>query len=72
MGLSVLKENSCKIVKKKVIERGSVLSIEGDVGVFLLFEVWGEGLPLNSKSGNWFPSINGDNQYWPVLVNQLK
>ena len=39
--LSVPKEDSSEIVKNKVIEHGSVVSIERDVGVFLLFVVGG-------------------------------
>ena len=61
--LSVPKEDSSEIVKNKVIERGSVVSIERDVGVFLLFVVWRKDFPGNSKSRKWFPSINGDNTY---------
>ena len=71
-GLSVPKEDSSEIVKKKVIESDSVVSIEGGVGVFLVFVVWRKDLPGNSKSGEQFPSINGDNPYYPVLLNQLK
>ena len=70
--LSVPKEDSSEIVKNKVIERGSVVSIERDVGVFLLFVVWRKDFPGNSKSRKWFPSINGDNPSWPVLVKLLK
>ena len=50
-GLSVPKEDSSEIVKKKVIESDSVVSIEGGVGVFLVFVVWRKDLPGNSKSG---------------------
>ena len=49
--LSVTKEDSIEIAKKKVTERGSVVSIEGDVGVFLVFVVWRKDSPGNSKSG---------------------
>ena len=70
--LSVPKEDSSEIVKNKVIEHGSVVSIERDVGVFLLFVVWRKYLIGTSKSRTWFSSINGDNPYWHVLVNQLK
>ena len=59
-------------MKNKVIEHGSVVSIERDVGVFLLFVVWRKYLIGTSKSRTWFSSINGDNPYWHVLVNQLK
>ena len=48
-GLSVPKEDSSEIVKKKVIERGSVVSIEGYVGVFLFFVVWRKDSPVNPK-----------------------
>ena len=40
--------------------------------VLLVFVVWRKDSPVNSKSGKWFPSINGENPSWPVLVNQLK
>ena len=55
-----------------MIECGSVVSIEGDMGVLLVFVVWRKYSPVNSKSGKWFPSINLYNPYWPLLVNQLK
>ena len=54
-GLSVPKEDSSEIAKKKVTERGSVVSIEGDVGVFLVFVVWRKDSPRNSKAENVFP-----------------
>ena len=72
MVLSLPKEDSSEIVKKKVIEHGSVVSIEGDVVVFLVFVVRRKDFPGNSKIGEWFTSINGDKPFWPVLVNQLK
>ena len=46
-GLSVPKEDSGEIVKKKVIESDPVISIEQDVGVFLVFVVWREDSPGN-------------------------
>ena len=67
--LSVLKEDSSQILKRKVIERGSIVSIEGDVGALIVFVVLRKDYPGNSKSGKWFPSINGDNPSWTVLVN---
>ena len=70
--LSVTKEDSIEIAKKKVTERGSVVSIEGDMGVFLVFVIWRKDSPGNSKSGKCFPSINGGNPSLPVLVNKLK
>ena len=42
------------------------------MGVLLVFVFWRKDSPVNSKSGKWFPSIDGENPSWPVLVNQLK
>ena len=71
-GLSVTKEDSIEIYKKKVIEHGPFVSIGGDIVVFLVFVFWIKDYPGNSKSGKWFPSINGDNPSWTFLANQLK
>ena len=55
-----------------MIECGSIVSIEDDLGVLIVFVVWRKDFSVNSKSGRWFPSFNGDNPSWPVLVKLLK
>jgi len=53
--------------KETVIERGSVVSLDGTSGrLFMVFVVWKDG------GSKWHPSKEGDNPSWPLIPKEMK
>lgn len=54
--------------KETVIERGSVVSLDGTTSgrLFMVFVVWKDG------GSKWHPSKEGDNPSWPLIPKEMK
>ena len=54
--------------KETVIERGSVVSLDGTTSgrLFMVFVVWKNG------GSKWHPSKEGDNPSWPLIPKEMK
>ena len=54
--------------KETVIERGSVVSLDGATSgrLFMVFVVWKDG------GSKWHPSKEGDNPSWPLIPKEMK